>query len=409
MTLKVFEAFAGIGTQRRALRNLDIDHEVVAISEIDKFAIKSYEAIHGKTLNLGDITEIKTEDIPDCDLFTYSFPCQDISVAGERKGLAKGSGTRSSLLWECQRIIESKKPKYLLMENVKALIFKKNRPHFEEWLKTLSDLGYTNYWSVLNAKHYGIPQNRERVFCISILGDHDPYVFPKPFETTPNLNSVLETNVEDRYFLKQEIQDRFLADPKFKNDIKTLGTTRPFAKIGQRDVVYSTDGTIGTLTATCYKQPPQIGVQFIGGSRGRNPNNPSDRTSGTETQQRLEINKDGVSNTVTTVQKDNYVVESDPVALGTIYSGASKNFTRGYMKGLSRTIKSSTYDTSVIFDNLKIRKLTPLECWRLMGISDEDFYKAKSVNSNTQLYKQAGNAIVVDVLEEIFKQLFLKE
>lgn len=149
MTLKVFEAFAGIGTQRMALRNLGIDHEVVAISEIDKFAIKSYEAIHGKVKNLGDITKIEVEDIPDHDLFTYSFPCQDISLAGKLKGLDKNSDTRSSLLWECERIIESKKPKYLLMENVKNLVGKKFKPYFEEWLKVLENLGYSNYWQVL--------------------------------------------------------------------------------------------------------------------------------------------------------------------------------------------------------------------------------------------------------------------
>ncbi|MBS4461219.1 DNA (cytosine-5-)-methyltransferase, partial [Aerococcaceae bacterium zg-B36] len=137
MVLKVLEAFAGIGTQRMALRNLGIPHEVVAIFEIDKFAIKSYEAIHGKTLNLGDISKIKEEDIPEHDLFTYSFPCQDISLAGYQKGLSQGSKTRSSLLWECKRVIESKKPKYLLMENVKNLVGKKFKTDFDKWLEYL--------------------------------------------------------------------------------------------------------------------------------------------------------------------------------------------------------------------------------------------------------------------------------
>ena len=147
-----------------ALRNLGVEHEVVAISEIDKFAIKSYEAIHGQTRNLGDITKINTEDIPDHDLFTYSFPCQDISIAGKMRGLDKESGTRSSLLWECERIIKAKKPKYLLMENVKNLVGKKFKSYFEEWLKVLEDLGYSNYWRVLNSQDFNVPQNRERVF-----------------------------------------------------------------------------------------------------------------------------------------------------------------------------------------------------------------------------------------------------
>ena len=150
--IKVFEAFAGIGTQRMALRNLGIEHEVVAIAEIDKYAIKSYEAIHGEVNNLGDISKIKTEDIPDHDLFTYSFPCQDISLAGKGLGLDAGSGTRSGLLWECQKIIAGKKPKYLLLENVKNLVGKKHKHNFDLWLDWLKELGYTNYWKVLDGR-----------------------------------------------------------------------------------------------------------------------------------------------------------------------------------------------------------------------------------------------------------------
>ena len=133
--IKVFEAFSGIGTQRMALRNIGVEHEVVAIAEIDKFAINSYEAIHGETNNLGDISKIKTEDIPDHDLFTYSFPCQDISVAGKGLGLDEGSDTRSGLLWECQKVIAVKKPKYLLLENVKNLVGKKHKHNFDKWLE----------------------------------------------------------------------------------------------------------------------------------------------------------------------------------------------------------------------------------------------------------------------------------
>ena len=159
--LKVFEAFSGYGSQSIALRNLGISHKVVAISEIDKYAIKAYEAIHGPTLNLGDISKIKVEDIPEHDIFTYSFPCQDLSVAGKQAGLHKG--TRSGLLYECEKIIEHCRPKYLLLENVKNLVGKKFKPQFDEWLDYLESLGYTSYWKVLNAKDYGIPQNRESI------------------------------------------------------------------------------------------------------------------------------------------------------------------------------------------------------------------------------------------------------
>ena len=152
--LRVFEAFSGYGSQSIALRNIGVPYEVVAISEIDKYAIKAYEAIHEPTLNLGDISKIKVEDIPQHDLFTYSFPCQDLSVAGKQAGL--GKGTRSGLLYECEKVIEAKKPKYLLLENVKNLVGKKFKPQFDEWLDYLESLGYTNYWKVLNAKNYGV-------------------------------------------------------------------------------------------------------------------------------------------------------------------------------------------------------------------------------------------------------------
>ena len=317
--LRVFEAFAGYGSQSIALRNLGIEYEVVAISEIDKYAIKAYEAIHGPTNNLGDICKIDPSDIPDHDLFTYSFPCQDLSVAGKQAGL--GKGTRSGLLYECEKVIEAKKPKYLLLENVKNLVGKKFKPQFDEWLDYLKSLGYTNYWQVLNAKNYGVPQNRERVFIVSILGDHKPYEFPKPIPLDKCIADILEDKVGEKYYLSKEV------------------------------------GYI------------EIDLPCIAASRGRNPDNPSDRTAGAPTEQRLEFNTKGTSNTITTVQKDNYVVET-------------------------------TY---------RIRKLTPRECFRLMGMRDDDIDKIQAASiSNTQQYKMAGNSIVVNVLEEIFKNLFME-
>lgn len=202
--IRVFEAFSGIGTQRMALRNLGIEHEVVAIAEIDKYALKSYEAIHCDCPNLGDISKIETTDIPDHDLFTYSFPCQDISVAGKQAGLDMNGGTRSGLLWECQKVIAAKKPKYLLMENVKNLVGKKHKPNFDKWLEWLEGQGYTNYWQVLNAKDFGVPQNRERVFCVSILGDHEPYIFPEKQELTIRLKDILDDEVDEKYYLSEE-------------------------------------------------------------------------------------------------------------------------------------------------------------------------------------------------------------
>lgn len=201
--IRVFEAFAGIGTQAMALKRIGVDYEVVGISEIDKFALKSYEQIHGKVNNYGDISKIDSDSLPDFDLFTYSFPCQDISMAGKQAGFDKDSGTRSSLLWECERIIRNKKPKYLLMENVKALTFKKNIVGFNNWLKILEDIGYKNHWKVLNAKDYGVPQNRERVFCVSILGNKE-YKFPEKQTLKIRLKDVLEEEVDEKYYLSND-------------------------------------------------------------------------------------------------------------------------------------------------------------------------------------------------------------
>ena len=416
--LRVFEAFAGYGSQSIALRNLGIEYEVVAISEIDKYAIKAYEAIHGPTNNLGDICKINPSDIPDHDLFTYSFPCQDLSVAGKQAGL--GKGTRSGLLYECEKIIEAKKPKYLLLENVKNLVGKKFKPQFDEWLAYLESLGYTNYWEVLNAKHYGVPQNRERVFVVSILGEHEPYKFADKMPLDKCIADILEDEVSEKYYLSEDIQKRFKITNQNKN---IIGTTKPdFRTIGQRDLVYDKNGIMGGLVAIDYKQPKQIlipqatkkgyiemdlpgicdlsypnsktrrgrvqeggkvpptltaanqdicyiDLPCICASRGRNPENPSDRTAGAPTEQRLEFNTKGTSNTITTVQKDNYVVEP----------------------------------------SFRIRKLTPRECFRLMGMRDDDIDKIQAAGiSNTQQYKMAGNSIVVDVLEAIFKNLFME-
>lgn len=386
MKLRLVEAFAGIGSQVQALKNIGIDVETVGIFEIDKYAIKSYEAIHGEVTNFGDIS--KEVDIPSFDLFTYSFPCQDISNAGEKRGFEKGSGTRSSLLWECEKIIEKYRPPFLLMENVKALVSKKNLPNFEKWLALLESYGYTNYWQVLNAKDYGVPQNRERVFCVSVL-DGRGYNFPEPVPLEKHLVDIMESNVDDRFYLKQETIDKLV----FKRKGRANETRRDeILQVGNRQ--------------------PYV---LIGASRGR--------PIGEKNEQHLEINSAGTTNTITTVQKDNLVIESKVLIKNGTKKGylecepgdgintgfLESNTRRGRVqKQVSPTLTCNDTAATLTTD-IRIRKLTPLECWRLMGFSDEDFHKAEAVNSNTQLYKQAGNSIVVDVLEAIFANLFLKE
>ena len=311
--IKVIELFAGIGSQAMALRNIGIDHEIIGISEIDKFAYKSYEAIHGKVKNFGDITKI--DKLPYCDLLTYSFPCQDLSIAGQQKGISKN--TRSGLLLEVERLLLKAKengtlPKNLLLENVKNLVGKKFIKDFERWLNFLNSLGYYSNWEVLNAKDYGIPQNRERVFVISSL-ENMHYKFPKPVELKSKMKDLLEEKVDDKYYLSEKYLKCF-SDLKNRN-----GFTR--------------------------------GEKF-------NPRKFED------------------CNTAFAIT------------------------TRAGQRATDNFIKTGE----------KIRKLTPLEVWRLMGFSDNDYYAAKSVGiSNAQLYKQAGNSIVVTVLEAIFRNLFFKK
>lgn len=224
--LRVFEAFAGYGSQAMAHDILKeeypgFEYEVVGIAEIDRYALQAYDACHHHCPNYGDISKINWDEVPDFDLFTYSSPCQDFSNAGQQKGGEEGSGTRSSLLWECRRAIEAKRPKYLMLENVKALVSKKFLPLFHRWLSVLESLGYTNYFAVLNAKDFGRPQNRERVFCISVLGNHQIYQMPSPVPLEIRLKDVLEEEVDDKYVLSETAIQGFL---KHNENHKAKGT-----------------------------------------------------------------------------------------------------------------------------------------------------------------------------------------
>ena len=219
-TIKVFTAFSGYDSQMMALNRVaerhkgDIDFDLIGWSEIDKYAIKAHNLIFPqfKDRNYGDISKIDWDKVPYFDLFTYSSPCQDWSAAGLQRGGQEGSGTRSSLLWECRKAIIAKRPKYLLLENVKNLVSLKFLPYFKKWCRELEDYGYYNYWKVMNSKDYGVPQNRERVFLLSIRNDVDngDFVFPEEFELSTFLKDVLEENVDDKYYLSEKSISGFL-------------------------------------------------------------------------------------------------------------------------------------------------------------------------------------------------------
>jgi DNA (cytosine-5)-methyltransferase 1 len=248
---RVFEAFAGYGSTAMAMKRLQIkfpdiiEFEFVGISEIDKYAIQAYNALHPGVTNYGDISKIDWTHVPDFDLFTYSFPCTDISNAGRQEGLAKGSNTRSSLLWECQKAIEIKRPKYCLMENVAALVSEKFRPYYLEWERLMCRYGYTNYSRVLNAKDYGIPQNRERIFMVSILEDAHPFYWPEPIPLQKRLKDVLEQKVDEKYYLSNKLINYVFSNGGVNKDIQ--GGVN----------VSNGEGNAGAITANYYKSPRQ--------------------------------------------------------------------------------------------------------------------------------------------------------
>lgn len=272
--LKVLSLFSGIGAFEKALEKLNIKHEVLAYCEIDKYASKAYSIIHDipESKNLIDVTKVDILDIDDTiDLITYGFPCQDISNAGKQRGFTdeEGNRTRSGLFFEALRIIDDYRPKFTIAENVKALTSKKFAEEFRIVLESLEGVGYNNYWAVLNAKDYGIPQNRERVFIISIRKDIDKgFTFPGVIPLELRLKDLLEDEVDESYYL---------TDSQI-----TRGLTTSFNSQKLENRAVEENGVMRTLLARDYKDPKV---------------------------QRLEINKNRISNTLTTVLKDNYVIE----------------------------------------------------------------------------------------------------
>ena len=221
--IRLIELFAGIGSQAMALRELGADFEHYRVVEFDKYAIASYNAIHGTDFPTRDITQIKGEDLcivdkdKYCYIMTYSFPCQDLSVAGKQAGMTKGSGTRSGLLWEVERLLNEvdNMPQVLIMENVPQVHGKKNMADFQKWIEFLESKGYSNYWQDLNAKNYGVAQNRNRCFMVSILGNYR-YEFPKPIELAKRMKDYLEDEVDEKYYINnekaQKLIDTLIAD-----------------------------------------------------------------------------------------------------------------------------------------------------------------------------------------------------
>jgi DNA (cytosine-5)-methyltransferase 1 len=467
--IRLIELFGGIGSQAMALRDIGANFEHYRLVEFDKYAVASYNSIHGTSFETADIRNVHGADLGIVEretftyIMTYSFPCTDLSVAGKMQGMSKaewesGNSTRSGLLWEVERILKElpadELPQVLLMENVPQVHAEQNKADFEAWLAFLRSRGYFNFYQDLNAKDYGIPQNRDRCFCVSILSpEFIDYEYPEPIKLEKVMRDYLEDEVDEKYYIKSEKADKLIAElinhegirdcdcidltlknPQ-KNKIANAITAREdrgvsnVAKLGngvicsrvkeigfmphkngaihQSNKVYASNGispclngvmeTHHNIVKILEEKKNRLKVADGGGygiliterqicrMTGRNPDNPKSRKSGLPTEQMLEPNAQGLCGALTTVQKDNLVLEENAF------------FYAGNKKAIPPCAQYKTI--------YRIRKLTPRECWRLMGYTDTDFDNAEKVNSNSQLYKQAGNAIVKQVLMAIFAQM----
>jgi len=411
--IKAIELFAGTGAVNQALKNIGVPHKVVAISEIDKFAVKSYEALHGETNNLGDITAI--EELPPADLWTYGFPCQDISLAGLNKGLDRGGGTRSGLLWEVERLLLKARdtgtlPKYLLLENVKNLISKNHRANYDEWVAFLSGLGYETHTKVLNAKHYGVPQNRERVFGISILGGGD-FTFPQPMYSEKRLKDVLEDEVDQKYYLKEQTIKSILASSHGCRKVLIQTQNEICRTLAAHNAVEPRCVVVGTIDEGKWAKVTEM-HQRIYSPDGLAPTITS--CAGGNQEKKI-ILEDFYPNRIRTYDKTAPTIRAGREGLKVVALRGRQYGSEEYIQTLeeraddcTNTLTSVSKD-NLLLENCTIRKLTPTECWRLMGWADAEITKVKAVMSNAQLYRQAGNGIVVPVLEAIFKNLFSED
>lgn len=457
MELNMLSLFSGIGAFEKALENIGIKINLKNFCEIDKYASQAYCAIHkvDKKLNLNDITEIDIEKLPTSgiDIITHGSPCQDFSMAGLQAGGDIGTGTRSSLMWNSVAIIKHVKPKYVIWENVKNVLSKKHKHNFEKYLKSLEDMGYNNYYQVLNAKDYGIPQNRERIFVVSIRKDIDKgnFKFPEKQTLQLKLKDLLDDEVDEKFYLKdfqieriknstfmqekKRIQDKEYCDTLLARDWKDPKCIR-VCKNNQSENVedIKLKGVYGRNYGSKGKIENEVcsTLQAAMGNGGGNISLVKE-LSYVEKKYKEFFDKNGYIPEMFNPYNVNEIQDIAPTQTSNCGgSGSSATILKrednnkikvigNYMpsghdssrvvdsNGIAPTVKENHGTVTATNIDFKIRKLTPKECWRLMGFSDNDFQKASDTGlSNTQLYKQAGNSIVVDVLEKIFKNLFLE-
>lgn len=424
--VRMLSLFSGIGAFEKALTNLGIPYTLVNYCEIDRYASTAFSAIHGvpESLNLKDVTKVDTSSLTDLDLITYGFPCQDISNAGKRKGFTNedGTTTRSGLFFEALRIITDTQPKIAIAENVKGLVGDKFTQEFYTVLSSLFDAGYNSYFCVLNAKDYGVPQNRERVFIVSARKDIDfTFTAPEPIPLTRCLRDLCDKEVDEKYYLSDKMLKHILcggtgsfwSKPELDRSVAhTLtATMHKMHRSGTDNYVsesFIEDGIPCDISTGEQIELRQV-AQLVPGAKFNNP-------------ERGRVYDDlGLCPTLNTVsggglQPKILVKENTQKGYAVAEEGDSINFERATAntrrgrvgKGISNTILAEP-SMAVVTPKMRVRRLTPLECFRLMGFTDEDYRRIPSSVSDTQRYHMAGNSIVVDVLMALFRQIYTTE
>lgn len=396
MKLKVIELFGGIGACTKALKRLGVEVEVVDYVEIDKHACASYNAINGTHFEPQDVS--KWDKDVEVDLIMHGSPCQDFSIAGLQAGGNEGSGTRSSLMYETVRIVKKVMPKYVIWENVANLLSQRHIHNFSNYLAAMDEIGYRSYYSVLNSKDYGIPQNRERVFTISIRKDiPNEFRFPAKQELKLKLKDMLEENVGSEYNLSEK-GIKYVTDPKrLENNWTNIDPEYaiPLTSEGQ------TNWTGSFISVPTNNEK---GYEVAGAGDSIDLQYPGSKTR----RGRVGRSKDGklfpmISRNKRFIQTLEKMNTENGVQFIDVYNQQTNEEANTITAGIDKRNNHALYDGFVI------RKITPKEAWRLMGFDDEDFERAAKVNAKAQLYQQAGNSIVVNVLEAIFTNLFFDQ
>lgn len=440
--LNVITLFSGYDSQCLALNRLGLPYDLAAWCEIDRHAITAHNALfpQWKDRNLGDVSRVDwaewhRQHPQPIDLLTYSSPCQDFSSAGLQRGGEEGSGTRSGLLWETERAVRELRPRHLVFENVGGLVSDKFIDLFNRWQARLNGYGYTNFQQLMNAKDYGVPQNRLRIFMVSILDCTAAYYFPKPFRLEKRLKDVLEQNVEERYYLKEEQVEKLMAgldremvpqsgrvysdegisptlDASAPDHNRRVQIAEPQIDIlgqlssSQNSRIIGTEGISPAVINGEKDGMPKIMEPTIASMKSRDKDNPTGvRTANNGNfAQRLEPSADqSTSNTITSVAKDNLLIEPTIIDATNDFSEEEKRTYTEYRPAL-RSSRSGLMTA----EGIRIRRLTERELYRLMDVDEADIDTLLAAPiPRTQHAKLAGNSIVVACLYYIFRNLFV--